>query len=180
MNSDLPRGLLRRVCLHLCYTPITYVLSSTKSYEPKNDSKSPLLPGRISHFGLNPKDSQQSSSSLPVSASRNVALGAATLQKWMLIAMRCPYCKNNQTEVFRTKSLRSKTYRYRRCQFCKAKFRTQESLCVGKAWTVGGRARRQAGMAGELIGPQPWVETVRWSLAVRNSSRPEGNGMWIT
>jgi len=40
--------------------------------------------------------------------------------------MRCPYCKNSQTEVFRTKCLRSKTYRYRRCQFCKAKFRTQE------------------------------------------------------
>jgi hypothetical protein len=40
--------------------------------------------------------------------------------------MRCPYCKNNQTEVFRIKSLRSKTYRYRRCQFCKARFRTQE------------------------------------------------------
>jgi hypothetical protein len=40
--------------------------------------------------------------------------------------MRCPYCKNSQTEVFRTKCLRSKTYRYRRCKFCKAKFRTQE------------------------------------------------------
>jgi hypothetical protein len=40
--------------------------------------------------------------------------------------MRCPYCKNSQTEVFRTKCLRSKTYRYRRCQSCKAKFRTQE------------------------------------------------------
>jgi hypothetical protein len=40
--------------------------------------------------------------------------------------MRCPYCKNSQTEVFRTKCLRSRTYRYRRCQFCKARFRTQE------------------------------------------------------
>jgi transcriptional regulator NrdR family protein len=40
--------------------------------------------------------------------------------------MHCPYCKNSQTEVFRTKCLRSRTYRYRRCQFCKAKFRTQE------------------------------------------------------
>ena len=40
--------------------------------------------------------------------------------------MRCPYCKNSQTEVFRTQFLRSKTYRYRRCQFCKARFRTQE------------------------------------------------------
>ncbi len=40
--------------------------------------------------------------------------------------MRCPYCKNSQTEVFRIRNLRSKTYRYRQCQFCKAKFRTQE------------------------------------------------------
>ena|SRR5438874_1485120 len=40
--------------------------------------------------------------------------------------MRCPYCKNSQTEVFRIRNLRSKTYRYRRCQFCKARFRTQE------------------------------------------------------
>lgn len=40
--------------------------------------------------------------------------------------MRCPYCKNSQTEVFGTKCLRSKTYRFRRCQLCKAKFRTQE------------------------------------------------------
>ena len=42
------------------------------------------------------------------------------------MTMHCPYCKNSQTEVFRTKCLRSKTYRYRRCQFCKARFRTQE------------------------------------------------------
>jgi HNH endonuclease len=40
--------------------------------------------------------------------------------------MRCPYCKNNHTEVFKTLFRRSKTYRYRRCQFCKARFRTQE------------------------------------------------------
>jgi HNH endonuclease len=40
--------------------------------------------------------------------------------------MRCPYCKNEQTEVFRILHRRSKTYRYRRCQFCKARFRTQE------------------------------------------------------
>jgi len=40
--------------------------------------------------------------------------------------MRCPYCKNSQTEVFKTQFFRSKTYRYRRCQFCKARFRTQE------------------------------------------------------
>lgn len=40
--------------------------------------------------------------------------------------MRCPYCKNNQTEVFKTLLRRSKTYRYRRCHFCKARFRTME------------------------------------------------------
>src|SRR5258705_12474692 len=51
---------------------------------------------------------------------------ATNPQEWRFITMRCPYCKNSQTEVFRTKCLRSRTYRYRRCQFCKAKFRTQE------------------------------------------------------
>lgn len=40
--------------------------------------------------------------------------------------MRCPYCRNSQTEVFKTLFRRSETYRYRRCQFCKARFRTQE------------------------------------------------------
>ena len=35
VNSDLPRSFLRRVRLHLCYTPITYVVSSPKSYEHK-------------------------------------------------------------------------------------------------------------------------------------------------
>jgi HNH endonuclease len=38
----------------------------------------------------------------------------------------CPYCRNKQTDVFKTLSRRSKTYRYRRCQFCKARFRTME------------------------------------------------------
>ena len=40
--------------------------------------------------------------------------------------MRCPYCGVHQTEVLRTVSRRHKTYRYRKCQFCKARFRTQE------------------------------------------------------
>jgi hypothetical protein len=40
--------------------------------------------------------------------------------------MFCPYCTNPQTEVFKTLFRRSKTYRYRRCQFCKARFRTEE------------------------------------------------------
>lgn len=40
--------------------------------------------------------------------------------------MHCPYCKYQQTEVFKMLSHRSKTYRYRRCQSCKARFRTQE------------------------------------------------------
>jgi len=40
--------------------------------------------------------------------------------------MRCPYCKNDQTEVFKTLFRRSKTYRCRRCHFCKARFRTEE------------------------------------------------------
>ena len=40
--------------------------------------------------------------------------------------MRCPYCGDKRTNVFRSISRRSRTYRYRRCQFCKARFRTQE------------------------------------------------------
>ena len=40
--------------------------------------------------------------------------------------MLCPYCGDKRTEVFKTLFRRSKTYRYRRCQFCKARFRTEE------------------------------------------------------
>lgn len=40
--------------------------------------------------------------------------------------MHCPYCGGKQTDVFKTVFRRSRTYRYRRCQFCKARFRTQE------------------------------------------------------
>lgn len=40
--------------------------------------------------------------------------------------MHCPYCHSERTEVFKTLFRRSKTYRYRRCQFCKARFRTEE------------------------------------------------------
>jgi len=42
------------------------------------------------------------------------------------MTMLCPYCRNPQTEVFKTLFRRSRTYRYRRCQFCKARFRTEE------------------------------------------------------
>src|SRR5712692_6504727 len=40
--------------------------------------------------------------------------------------MLCPYCGVKQTDVLRTVYRRHKTYRYRRCHFCKARFRTQE------------------------------------------------------
>jgi hypothetical protein len=40
--------------------------------------------------------------------------------------MLCPYCRNPQTDVTKTLFRRSKTYRYRRCQCCKARFRTEE------------------------------------------------------
>lgn len=40
--------------------------------------------------------------------------------------MLCPYCRNPQTEVFKTLFRRSRTYRYRRCHFCRARFRTEE------------------------------------------------------
>ena len=42
------------------------------------------------------------------------------------LTMRCPYCGVHQTEVLRTVCRRHKTYRYRKCVFCKARFRTQE------------------------------------------------------
>src|SRR6266446_4371148 len=38
--------------------------------------------------------------------------------------MLCPYCGTNQTEVLRTVYRRLKTYRYRKCQVCKAHLRT--------------------------------------------------------
>jgi hypothetical protein len=40
--------------------------------------------------------------------------------------MCCPYCRCKQTEVFKTLFRGSKTYRYRRCDFCRARFRTEE------------------------------------------------------
>jgi HNH endonuclease len=40
--------------------------------------------------------------------------------------MLCPYSGDKRTEVLKMMHRRSKTYRYRRCQFCKARFRTQE------------------------------------------------------
>jgi hypothetical protein len=63
---------------------------------------------------------------LRASVSRCVVSSMTVSHEGRFMTMRCPYCKNSQTEVFRTKCLRSKTYRHRRCQFCKAKFRTQE------------------------------------------------------
>lgn len=40
--------------------------------------------------------------------------------------MHCPYCGGRRTEVFKTIYRGGRTYRYRRCQFCKARFRTQK------------------------------------------------------
>jgi len=40
--------------------------------------------------------------------------------------MRCPYCGTEQTEVLRAIHRRHRTYRYRKCHFCKQRFRTQE------------------------------------------------------
>src|SRR5579863_3100917 len=52
--------------------------------------------------------------------------------------------------------------------------------CVGKAWTVGGLVQPRTGRAGELIGSQPCVETVRWSCAGWILGRQERSAMWIT
>ena len=60
--------------------------------------------------------------------------------------MCCPYCGDKRTEVFKTMYRRSKTYRYRRCQFCKARFRTQEKPArwegVDRKWPGQSPARR--------------------------------------
>ncbi len=40
--------------------------------------------------------------------------------------MRCPYCGTEQTAVLRTIHRRHRTYRYRKCHFCKQRFRTEE------------------------------------------------------
>lgn len=41
-------------------------------------------------------------------------------------SMHCPYCGDQRTDVFKVIRRRTRTYRYRRCVFCKARFRTQE------------------------------------------------------
>jgi hypothetical protein len=60
--------------------------------------------------------------------------------------MCCPYCGDKRTDVFKTMYRRSKTYRYRRCQFCKERFRTQERAVrwegVDRKWPGQSPARR--------------------------------------
>jgi HNH endonuclease len=72
--------------------------------------------------------------------------------------MRCPYCGTDQTEVLRAIHRRHKTYRYRKCHFCKARFRTQEKPVrwegVDRKWPGtppsrnGWRARRVSALRG--------------------------------
>ncbi len=40
--------------------------------------------------------------------------------------MPCPHCGDKRTEVLKTVYRGRKTYRHRRCYFCKARFSTQE------------------------------------------------------
>jgi HNH endonuclease len=60
--------------------------------------------------------------------------------------MNCPYCGDRRTDVFKTVFRRSRTYRYRRCQFCKARFRTQEKAVrwegVDRKWPGAAPARK--------------------------------------
>jgi hypothetical protein len=60
--------------------------------------------------------------------------------------MLCPYCRNPQTQVFKTLFRCSKTYRYRRCEFCKARFRTEERAVrwqgVDRKWPGAAPNRR--------------------------------------
>jgi len=80
------------------------------------------------------------------SASKRVALSAVIPLERRFTTMRCPYCRNSQTEVFKTLFRRSQTYRYRRCQFCKARFRTQEKPVrwegVDRKWPGASPTRR--------------------------------------
>jgi hypothetical protein len=76
--------------------------------------------------------------------------------------MRCPNCKNSQTEVFRVRSLRSKTYRYRRCQFCKARFWTQERPVRWEGIDRNGLVRPRIEEGGAVIGCRPFEEIARW------------------
>ena len=73
--------------------------------------------------------------------------------------MHCPYCGGKRTDVFKTVFRRSRTYRYRRCQFCKARFRTQEKAVrwegVDRKWPGtspsrrGWRSHRVPGLRGQ-------------------------------
>jgi HNH endonuclease len=60
--------------------------------------------------------------------------------------MNCPYCGDRRTDVFKTVFRRSRTYRYRRCQFCKARFRTQEKAVrwegVDRKWPGAAPTRK--------------------------------------
>jgi HNH endonuclease len=59
--------------------------------------------------------------------------------------MHCPYCGDKRTDVFKTVFRRTRTYRYRRCQFCRARFRTQEKAVrwegVDRKWPGTAPAR---------------------------------------
>ena len=67
--------------------------------------------------------------------------------------MNCPYCGDRRTDVFKTVFRRSRTYRYRRCQFCKARFRTQEKAArwegVDRKWP--GAAPTRKGWRGQRV-----------------------------
>lgn len=70
--------------------------------------------------------------------------------------MHCPYCGDKRTDVFKVIHRRTRTYRYRRCIFCKARFRTQE-----KAVRWEGVDRKWPGTAPDRVG---WDKSRRVAL----------------
>src|SRR5438045_158256 len=117
----------RRISLHL-YIPVPHWNCQAETCTPVGRLLSPILLATksIANLGLIRRIRETARLPTSIIASQGAVLGPVMPHDRRSIFMRCPYCKNSQTEVFRIRNLRSKTYRYRRCQFCKAKFRTQE------------------------------------------------------
>ena len=83
-------------------------------------------------------------------------------------------------QVFKTLFRRSKTYRYRRFQFCKARFRTQEKTVrwegVDRKWPGTAPSEKDRAVDECL----PYAGSAKWNRVGWISSKMDGSGMWIT
>jgi hypothetical protein len=84
--------------------------------------------------------------------------------------MRCAYCKNGQTDVFRTQffAARHIVTAFARSVRCASGRRRNPS--VGKAWTGSGPVRPRAEKDGAVDECQPYVGSARWSPVKRISN----------